>query len=263
MHTRDTLIPGNEMQRPRHSKAYCKQRYTVYTPPAPPNILVQEYRSPDGSSGLEPDAGRHYHRFMLDEELRRSAKPLYSPLARLLAARLSANAVTGVGFGVGAVCLLTVALGFNLLALVLWLGNRLLDGLDGEVARLRGEESELGSFLDIVADFLLYGGLAVALAVQHPEARLALAVLLLAYYLNGCTFLALSSVLERLKAERGTERGLHFRRSLTEGFETILAGVLFLLLPAHVTLIAWVFATMVFISAAQRLYDGYRMLSRV
>jgi phosphatidylglycerophosphate synthase len=204
-----------------------------------------------------------YHRRMVDEELRRAAKPLYRPLARALADRgVTADALTLAGLGIGLLCLGAIAAGHNLPALVLWLLNRLLDGLDGEVARLRKESREFGTFMDIVADFLIYGGFLVALAIQHPDARLALIVLFLAYYLNGCVFLALSSILERLRAERRTERGLHFRRSLTEGFETIVAGSLFLIFPAHVSLIAWVFATMVFVSAAQRVLDGRRMLER-
>jgi len=113
-----------------------------------------------------------------------------------------------------------------------------------------------------VADFFVYGGFLVALAIQHPEARLALVVLFFAYYLNGTVFLTLSGVLERLKRKRLTERGLHFRRSLTEGFETIVAGVLFLVLPGHVSAIAWIFAAMVFVSSAQRLWDGWRVLGR-
>ncbi len=157
-------------------------------------------------------------------------------------------------------CLLAIALGLNALGLVLWLSNRLLDGLDGEVARLRGETTELGAFVDVVADFFLYGGFLVALAVQHPDARLALVVLFFAYYLNGTVFLVLSGVLERLNRERLTERGLHFRRSLTEGFETIVAGALFLIFPGHVSLVAWAFATMVFVSSAQRLLDARRTL---
>jgi phosphatidylglycerophosphate synthase len=197
---------------------------------------------------------------MFDEELRKGAKPFYAPLAAPLAKRASANSVSLAGLAVGLLCLILVSFGFNLLALVLWLVNRLLDGLDGEVARIRGEASEFGSFLDITADFAMYGGLLVALAVQHEEARIALSVLFFAYYLNGCVFLALSSVLERLKAERKTERGLHFRRSLTEGFETITFGVLVLALPAYVSLFAWVFAAMVFVSAAQRILDARRML---
>ena len=200
---------------------------------------------------------------MLDEELREGAKPFYMLPARILAkGGVTGNVLTVSGLCVGALCLVAVALGLNLLALVLWLLNRLLDGLDGEVARLRSESSEFGTFVDIMADFLVYGGFLVALAVQHQDARLALVALFFAYYLNGTFFLALSGILERLKAERLTERGLHFRRSLTKGFETIVAGVLFLLFPAHVSLVAWVFAAMVFVSAAQRLLDARRMLKQ-
>ena len=200
---------------------------------------------------------------MLDEELRRGAKPFYRPAAAVLARRgVTGNALTAASLVAGALCLVVIAAGLNVLGLVLWLLNRLLDGLDGEVARLRGETSELGSFVDIAADFFMYGGFLVALAVQHPEARLALVTLFFAYYLNGSIFLALSGILERLKAERLTERGLHFRRSLTEGFETIVAGVLFLVLPGYVSQIAWVFATLVFVSSAQRLVDAWRLLKQ-
>ncbi len=201
---------------------------------------------------------------MLDEELREGAKPLYKLPARILAERgVTGNALTGAGLGIGALCLVAIAFGLNTVALVLWLLNRLLDGLDGEVARLHGESSELGAFVDIVADFFVYGGFLVALAVQHPNTRLALVALFFAYYLNGTVFLALSGILERLNREHLTERGLHFRRSLTEGFETVVAGILFLVFPGHVSLIAWVFAAMVFASAVQRLYDGWRVLKQV
>ncbi len=200
---------------------------------------------------------------MLDEELRKGVKPLYALPARILAERgVTADALTGIGLAVGVLCLGAISLGLNTVALVLWLLNRLFDGLDGEVARLRGETPEFGAFFDIVADFFVYGGFLVALAVQHPESRLALVVLFFAYYLNGTVFLALSGILERLKRERLTERGLHFRRSLTEGFETIVAGILFLAFPDHVSPIAWVFAAMVSISVVQRLLDGRRVLKR-
>jgi len=198
---------------------------------------------------------------MLDEELRKGAKPLYELPARVLVERgITGDVLTGIGLGVGVLCLGAISLGLNTAALALWLLNRLLDGLDGEVARLRGETSEFGAFFDIVADFFVYGGFLVALAVQHPGSRVALVVLFFAYYLNGSAFLALSAVLEKLKSERLTDRGLHFRRSLTEGFETIFAGVLFLVFPGHASVIAWIFAAMVFVSAAQRVLDGRRML---
>ena len=162
---------------------------------------------------------------MLDEELREGAKPLYKLPARILAERgVTGNALTATSLGIGALCLVAIAFGLNIVALVLWFLNRLFDGLDGEVARLRGESSEFGGR---ASPHHTHAVLVVALAVQHPDARLALVALFFAYYLNGTVFLALSGILERLKRERLTERGLHFRRSVTEGFETILAGTLF------------------------------------
>ena len=74
--------------------------------------------------------------------------------------------------------------------------NRLLDGLDGALARCSAA-SDMGGFLDIVADFSIYGGFLVALAFAVPGARVALVVLIFAYYVSGTALLALSSIEER------------------------------------------------------------------
>lgn len=199
---------------------------------------------------------------MLDEQLRHSAKRVYRPLVAVLARLgVTANGLTFFGLLIGVGCLVATAQGHNLLGLSLWLLNRLVDGLDGEVARARDEAGDRGTFWDLNADFFMYGGLVVALAVQHEHARLPLVVLLGTYYLNGSVFLCLSSLLERRGAERGSERGLHFHRSLTEGFETIVYGTVVLAWPATVVPATWVFAGMVAVSVVQRGLDGHRILS--
>lgn len=198
---------------------------------------------------------------MIDTELRSGLRPLLRPLAcRVAAAGVRAHVVTATGLVLGVGCLVAVAADHLLVGLGLWLANRLADGLDGEVARIRGEQSELGAWLDIVCDFAVYGGLAGALAIAHPEARLALVALLVAYYLNGSAFLALSASLERRGRTRPDDRGFHFRRSLTEGGETVAAGVLFLLLPQHLPILVWGFAGLVAISFGQRVADAVRLL---
>jgi phosphatidylserine synthase len=115
-------------------------------------------------------------------------------------------------------------------ALVLWLANRVLDGLDGPVARRRGP-TELGGFLDIVAD--VYSGFVVAPAVAMPDARTACLALLCAYHLSGTAFLALSSLLERrgVGIDEAIDRAggryfdgrpLRFVGGLAEGTETVV-----------------------------------------
>ena len=49
--------------------------------------------------------------------------------------------------------------------------------------------TDLGGFLDLLADFSIYGGFVVAVGVAVPEARLACLVLLLTYYVSGTAFL--------------------------------------------------------------------------
>lgn len=209
---------------------------------------------------------------MLDRHARAVlARPLEAVAARAAHAGIAADTLTATGWvvGIGA----CVAAGFGgawagawWLALALWLTNRALDGLDGPLARRVGA-TERGGFLDIVADFSVYAGFVVGVAVAVPDARLACVVLLGAYYCSGTAFLALSSLLEK-QGRSGNEtpaladgRSLRFVGGLAEGTETVVAYVLFCLLPTHAAVIAWVFAAMVALTAIQRVITALVLLA--
>jgi phosphatidylglycerophosphate synthase len=199
---------------------------------------------------------------MLDARMRRLLAPaLDSAGVRLSDAGLPPLALTGAGWLVGAGACVAVASHHWWVGLVLWLANRVLDGLDGPVARRRGA-TDLGGFLDIVADFSIYAGFLVAVAVAVPDARLACVALLTAYYISGTAFLALSSLIERRGNTGGDGRSLRFIGGLAEGTETVAVYVLFCLLPTHAATIAWAFTAAVAITAAQRVLLGVRTLSR-
>ena len=104
----------------------------------------------------------------------RMNRKLSLPLTRLLLpTRISANLMTVVTLGVGVAAGLLMArgdyFGFACGALLSFLAA-VLDGCDGEIARLKFEESALGCWLDSVADYAYYffyfGGLAVGLYRQ-------------------------------------------------------------------------------------------------
>lgn len=197
---------------------------------------------------------------VFDAAARRLVAPACNAAAaRVAAAGVSPLAVTGAGWLAGVAACLAAAAGRWWIALGFWLINRLLDGLDGPVARLRGA-TELGGFLDIVADFSIYAGFVVAVAVARPEARLACVALLCAYYLSGTAFLALSSLLERRGSSIGDARSLHFVGGLAEGTETIVVYVLFCVLPHGAAPIAWVFTAAVAVTAVQRVALAVRVL---
>jgi phosphatidylglycerophosphate synthase len=178
---------------------------------------------------------------------------------RLAAARVPPAALTGAGWAAGAGACAATAMSAWPVALGLWLANRLLDGLDGPTARA-GTASDVGGFLDIVADFSVYAGIILGLAVAVPGARLACVALLTAYYISGTAFLALSSLAERRRQRLGDNRSLRFVGGLAEGTETVAVYILLFLLPQHATVIVWAFTAAVAITAAQRVVLGLRLL---
>lgn len=179
--------------------------------------------------------------------------------ARLAAADVRPLTLTAAGWVAGVGACVAVATGYWHAALALWLGNRLLDGLDGAVARVLGP-TDRGGFLDIVADFSVYAGFVVGVAVAVPSARLACVALLTAYYVSGTALLALSSLLERRRARFGDERSLRFVGGLAEGTETVVVYVLLTLVPAHAEAIVWSFTAAVAVTAVQRVAFGLKAL---
>lgn len=190
---------------------------------------------------------------MFDKSIRSVLIPkLEIPAKRMVAAGISANQLTGAGFVIGVGCCVAVAFGQWWLGLVLWVVNRLVDGFDGIVARLT-TPTELGGYYDIMADFAIYFGVVVAIGVSEPDARVAALVTGLAYYLSGSSFLAWSSLAERLRLGGNDGRSLNFPTAIAEGTETIAAMILVLALRDWAAVILWIWAGAVFVSVAQRM----------
>lgn len=195
---------------------------------------------------------------MLDARARRLVDPAFAGAGRWLHdRRVRADQLTAGGFAVGVGACVAAAFGAWMLALGLWLANRAIDGLDGAVARLEGSPTPWGGFVDIVADFAVYGGFVVGVAVAVPQARLACVALLGAYYVNGAALLAFDAAAERAGVTHGGDgRSLRFLGGLAEGTETIVVHSLFCLFPASAAPIAWVFTAMVSVTALWRVGDG-------
>lgn len=197
---------------------------------------------------------------MFDAPIRqRLDQPLDAVAGSMATRGVSANGLTAFGFVVGMAAAAAVVTGHWWVALILWLTNRTLDGLDGSVARRVGP-TQLGGFLDIMADFAVYGSMVVAIGWAVPDARLAALFVFLGYYLNGAGFLAWSSlVAERVISAAGTdhaddERSLNFPAGLAEGAETIVAMALILALPAFAVQLMWGWAVIVATSVVQRIW---------
>ena len=199
---------------------------------------------------------------MLDRQLRARLAPALEPVARRASGRgVRAGTVTAAGLIVGIGACVAAAVALWPLALVLWLANRLIDGLEGPLARLEGP-TDLGGLYDFLADLVVYGGFVVAVAIAEPEARVACSALLAAYLLNIVALLSFSSLIEKRGITMGDERSLRFTGGVTEGFETIVAYSLICLLPGAAEIIIWAFTAMVLITVGQRVALARRTLGR-
>lgn len=201
---------------------------------------------------------------MLDARIRPLIDPPLDWLARRIAAAgIGADAITVAGAGLGVLAALAIAVGAMLGGLVLFLVGRLLDGLDGAVARQTAPTNR-GGFLDIALDFIVYAAIPLAFAVHAPAANaLAAACLLGGFLINGSAFLAFAVLAERLRLETQAQglKSLYYIAGLAEGGETILAFTAFCLCPGWFAPLAFAFAALCLVSGLARIVMAWRLLS--
>lgn len=196
---------------------------------------------------------------MLDPVARRLVD---APLARaghvLAGWGVTADALTLAGFGLGLAAAVAVALGAFAAAFVLFALNRVLDGLDGAVARARGA-TDRGGFLDITLDFLVYALVPLGFALADPAANaLAAAVLITSFVGTGTSFLAYAIIAAKrgLSTRLRGAKSIYYLGGLAEGTETMAVFLLMLALPAWFPWLAYGFAAVCAITAASRIYAG-------
>lgn len=197
---------------------------------------------------------------MLDSAARKLIDPPLNALGRRLASvGCSANLVTLVGFGFGLAAAAAIAFESYMIGLGLFGLNRLADGLDGAIARAR-HKTDLGGYLDIVLDFLVYAAIVLGFAAARPENALPAALLLTSYIGTGTTFLtfAILAAKRNLTTEARGSKSLYYLGGLTEGTETILFYVAICLLPGLFPLLATIFAVACLITTASRIAIAVR-----
>lgn len=182
-------------------------------------------------------------------------KPLARMASHLVRWGLSANAVTAMGFllGMGAAGL--IASGQFIPGLLVFLLSRLLDGLDGAVAR-QTRLTDLGGYLDITLDFIVYASMVMGFALADPSRNaLAAAFLTTSFMAPASTFLAYAIFAAKrgITTEIRGRKSMYYLGGLTEGFETILTLSLMCVFPQWFAVIAVIYAVMCWITGGTRI----------
>ncbi len=198
---------------------------------------------------------------MLDKAVQQALRPLMTRAARgLVRLGVGADAISVAGFALGMAAAGAIAFQQYLPGLALLLLSRLMDGLDGAVARAT-RPTDRGGFLDITLDFQFYAAIPLAFALADPAANaLPAAVLLAAFIGTGSSFLAFAAVAEKrqLHSVAFPDKSFYFLGGLTEATETITAFAAMCLWPQWFPQIACGFAVLCGITIVLRIGWGWQ-----
>lgn len=191
---------------------------------------------------------------MLDVHLR----PLIDPPLKVVAGGLvrigvSANMLTFFGFCIGLLAMGMVYEGAYIMGAFFIVFNRLLDGLDGAVARCEGI-TDFGGFLDIVCDFIFYAGVVFAFGAGNPQNTFPALFLIFSFVGPMVSFLAYATIAAKHQ-KHTTRRGLksfYYLGGLCEGAETFVALILMCLFPEYFALICGIFGLMCWLTTLGR-----------
>ena len=197
---------------------------------------------------------------MLDRSIRKLVDVPLDGIAKILGFfSINPNVITVFGFVLGLVGVGFTMFSFYWVGLAFVLCNRLLDGLDGAIAREQEKSSAVGGYLDIVLDFIFYSAVPLGFGLANLEQNgFSAMVLIFSFVGTGSSFLAYAIFIEKFNVKETdvahAKKSFVYAKGLMEGSETIFAFVLFYLFPNHFWWLALVVAFLCFITAISRIY---------
>ena len=200
---------------------------------------------------------------MFDRQIQKYIQKPLQYIAKLFLKFISPNHMTLIGFSFGVLMCLFIIIDQYLMAIIFLFLNRLSDGLDGTMARLQ-TPTPLGGYLDIVLDFLIYGGFVLSFGITEQNNTLLSMILLFCYIGTGSTFLAKAAILPSLTNQTLNEeipKSFHYAVGLVEGTETIIFMFLCLLFPSLFIYLASIFILLCLITIVFRIIVFYKELN--
>jgi phosphatidylglycerophosphate synthase len=196
---------------------------------------------------------------LFDTRLRQLIDPALNRMGAWIArSGIGANAITLTGAALVVPLFYALLAQSWMLALALLIANRLLDGLDGAVARIRGP-SAWGGYLDSLCDYVFYIAVPLGFAFAAPANELSALILVSSFILTAVSFLALAAIMAGRDLGHGS-KAFTYSTGLMEGGETIAFFIAMCLFPARFPILALVFAALCVATVAQRLWLARKLL---
>ena len=198
---------------------------------------------------------------MFDISLRQVKDRLLLPVAPFIPQVISPNHITFLAFLIGILaCIAAATPRFAHIAVFLWLLNRFLDNLDGVLARYRKQASELGGFLDLLSDFIVYSLIPISVAYGQyathgpkwldASSFLAITSLEAMFHVNNFVLFYIAAV--SAAKQEGELTSLTMKPALIEGFESGVIFTAMFIWPEYVVAMSWAMSVGVVVGTVQR-----------
>lgn len=200
---------------------------------------------------------------MLDSHLRPFIDPPLNHVAKFLARQgVHADILTAVGFFFSLCAFAALSFQYYWVAIFFIILCRLMDGLDGPLARMT-QATDLGGFYDIVSDFIFYSGTIFFFAVGRPDMALAAAFLIFSFMGTGSAFLAFAILAAKNghHHEKQGKKSFFYVAGLAEGTESIAVLLLICIFPNAFVWIAYIYGAICWMTTLGRVIHATRMYS--
>ncbi len=202
---------------------------------------------------------------MLDKKFNNFLKPILIRIAKkLIEYKFLPNQITFLGLILGFLSFIFLSFGLIYVALVFFIFNRILDGVDGTMARLT-KPTDLGGLYDIISDFFIYALLPFGFILFDEKNFLSMSFLLTSFIWTCSTFLTTAWIYEKkkLQNQNNSKKSFYYSVGIIEGTETIFLFILMFIFNDIANYIAWSFAVLCFTTACVRVIEVRKILNMV
>lgn len=186
---------------------------------------------------------------MIDTRLRHQVQPVFDNMGkRLLQSGFTPGQITMTAFITGILSAIFISQQWVVFALVfLWLSGA-LDVLDGTVARLSGNMTNIGALLDLILDRMVEAAVIIGFYMMAPGDALAYLLFLTGVIFNFSTFLAAGTLFTNTGF-----KSMYYDAGILERTETFLLFTVMIIWPAGRYGLLMVFNVVMFITGIVRL----------
>ncbi len=180
-----------------------------------------------------------------------------NPVANIAANFTHPNAITLFSFITGLIAAIFLSLEHNFLAVIFLLLSGYLDILDGSVARLNNQSSQMGTIFDILSDRMVESFIVIALVVREPELAFIALLMMMSMLVCVSSFLLVGIFSEA--QQKSSQKSFYYSPGLMERAEAFIFFILMILFPLLSFTLGVIFTVLVLWTTLYRVYEfsGY------